>query len=762
MAVDLNYGIGVEGKNLVLKTLSRVYVKVKDRKYELPFRPEDFRDLIKQYSGNSKSNEDTASIILLNSANDINDLEYPGDGVLILTRDGLFYYTEGGEYTPITVQLIQNDLNFENLTLSGQLIFTGNNIPLVISNSNLIQNLNADLLDGYQATDFAIKSQNQNISGSWIYSGQQTFNTAIGQQRLQDSTGQRIYIDFTTGAIRCNTLSASQISVPEQTSEFSTVTGIGQEVWVGAQVEITESNYVEKPDELEYNNFYIVEFAYNNGELPEASSLDDTAVSWELETFWYNVFFETCDPEEGTYTLRNFNDPNVWNTQNAKFDGTNYSLNDFQNIIDGLRTDIDSSQFTGDYYSATLPDNVPIMSIVPNMIIKDNLGNIARVVSREDTTIDIQFLNENNTLDGDQLITIGTLCRQGGIRFSAKDPSLAILKNVLDENSASVYFGELSKIDNTKSGIGMILSGTYPTNVVANNTLDSLRNYQHTSEINIENPYLKWGDNITIFNEDGSGYLSKGQIRWSSNNDLVIDGSDITNSRINNTGITNSSFQSGNILINTDGSGNIGDKIQFNSTTVTLNSPFGPAGGDLSGDYPNPTIKDGVITSNKLANNAVTTDKIANGAVTEAKLDSAIITRIDNIESDLETVKTDVDAVKTSIEAIETDIKEQLASIDETIQEQIEPLIQDVEDLKTTVSEQGDSILSLSTSLNNLNDTVTSHGQSITNINESITTLTDSIDSVDTDLTALTTRVATLESTVGTLNTLLENRLNGQ
>ena len=594
MAVDLNYGIGVEGKNLVLKTLGRVYVKVKDRKYELVFRPEDLQKMVEGYAGDASESTGSSTIIFADSSLDIDSLEYPGDNVLVISKDGHIYFTENNGYTEIPIKFSEDELTLENLNISGQIIFTGNNIPLVIPNSNLIQNLNADLLDGYQATDFAIKSQNQEISGSWKYTGQQTFNTAVGNQRLQDSTGQRIYIDFTTGAIRCNTLSANQISVPEQTSEFSTVTGIGQEVWVGAQVGITESSYIENPDELEYNNFYIVESAYNNGELPETSSLDDTAVLWELETFWYDVFFETCNPEDGTYTLRNFNDPNVWNTQNAKFDGTSYSLSDFQNIIDGLRTDIDSSQFTGDYYSITLPNNIPIMSIVPNMIIKDNLGNIARVVAREDTTIDIQFLDENNSLDGDQLITVGTLCREGGIRFSAKDPSLAILKNVLDDTSASVYFGELSKIGNNKSGIGMILSGSQATNILNDPTISDIQNYNNQTEININNPFINWNNKSTVFNQDGSGYLSNGKIRWGSGK-LRLTGVDMEQSRIDNTTITNSpisnsSFQSGIVTINQNGSGNIGSNITFDSTQVTLNSPLGPAGGDLEGNYPNPTL----------------------------------------------------------------------------------------------------------------------------------------------------------------------------
>lgn len=595
MAVDLNYGIGVEGKNLVLKTLGKVYVKVKDRKYELAFRPEDIQKQIEQYvngDGDIKGLQ-TAQTVVLESSDEINNMDYPGDNLFILTKDGYLYYTEGNNYTEIPVHFSDTSLTLENLIITNQINFTGSRIPFVLNTSTLIPNLNAEFLNGYRDTSFAKKAENETITGQWTHSGRLIFNEAIGQRTLSDSLKNRINIDFINGSIFCNSITTNRLNVTNSEEEdplFSTISGIGKEVWVGVQTNINDINTYEISDEDKYK-FPLVQMAYEAEELPNEYVTETTGIEWPLEDFWYKkIFFDSYDTNTFDYQLKDFDDPDVWNQINANFDGTPYSLYDFQSLIDALK-DSDMSQFTGDYYNIDIPATTTLLSFLPNMIVKTSSGQVGVIIARFDDSIIVQALNNAQYFQGNYLIHIGSLINKSSICFNGQNPSISILKDCLNQSSANVYFGELSKIDENKTGIGIILNGTYPENILADNQLETFKEYIHTSEINIQNPYIKWGEDIISLNEDGSGYLSQGQIRWSANKDLLIEDSEISKS----------SFLSGIIDIKKDGSGKIGDLIEFNTTAVTLNSPLGPAGGDLIGDYPNPTIKDESILEKHLS-----------------------------------------------------------------------------------------------------------------------------------------------------------------
>lgn len=110
MGVSNGYDIGVNGRDLILKTSGKIYVKVADKFYELDFRNE------KQKTDITESSEATQSdVVLLDTLLKEN---YPGDNKLVINNDEL-YITKGGSYKKVNNSTVSNQsdtVEFDNLS----------------------------------------------------------------------------------------------------------------------------------------------------------------------------------------------------------------------------------------------------------------------------------------------------------------------------------------------------------------------------------------------------------------------------------------------------------------------------------------------------------------------------------------------------------------------------------------------------------------------------------------------------------------------
>lgn len=123
--INDSHAIGVDTRNLVLKTRGTLHVKVGDRYYEI-----DFRNLA---GSNDKEEEKEKEdyILSIDSKEDIEKLEFPGNNKLIIGLDGSLFVTKNNtviDVTPKKQSVIEKEstqnveiTNIKSASVSGRL-----------------------------------------------------------------------------------------------------------------------------------------------------------------------------------------------------------------------------------------------------------------------------------------------------------------------------------------------------------------------------------------------------------------------------------------------------------------------------------------------------------------------------------------------------------------------------------------------------------------------------------------------------------------
>lgn len=117
-----------------------------------------------------------AKTIIVNSVDELESLDYPGDGYLIYNSlNKSLYISYEDKYIALIESVADTSENYVKKTgdsMSGQLEITVDAFPpLIVHSKKLVSNFNANYLEGYAAKDLAKKKVDEIISGDWTFTG---------------------------------------------------------------------------------------------------------------------------------------------------------------------------------------------------------------------------------------------------------------------------------------------------------------------------------------------------------------------------------------------------------------------------------------------------------------------------------------------------------------------------------------------------------------------------------------------------------------
>lgn len=249
--------IGSVKTDLILETIGKVYIKRQNQM--LPIE-----SVIEKVIA-TKKEKTQSTVIILEEGQDIPLDPYPGDGVFVYDPfKNILYLTYDNNYNVIVnngEQEIYVKLTGDTMTGQLQIELEDPTLPpFVVNTQVVVENLNADMLDGKHAEDFLNKEDDYEINSNWLFNQSVKFNQPISSKNYNlncntngwylDQQGNLTVKNLTVkGELReCNKPEEEDTPAQQFTDEYVTK-GLCGDYWVDIQFKLERIDWVEP---LEY------------------------------------------------------------------------------------------------------------------------------------------------------------------------------------------------------------------------------------------------------------------------------------------------------------------------------------------------------------------------------------------------------------------------------------------------------------------------------------------------------------------------------
>ena len=451
--------VGDNLHDLVLENLGKIYIR-----YGNSYK--EFNELIKTLG------KATSSKNFIIETDGLRPASSYGNGILVYdVSAGVLYLSYEGKLLELVEGIGDSETKFVRKTgdtMSGQLVINTKEAPLKVQSAELVKNLNANLLEGHDADEFAVKAQNEKITGNWTFDGENEFlkentfqnttqfnDTAVFNKNGDDaairvgtgdiitdgSLGSSMFASGLTGYgwrlnADTNTLEIDNLIVRGVLNVFelvsNKVSATNGALWITDSFEIEKVHNLRFLDVANFSNLsslntetYYIPYIYDNEHIFSIDSTRDEIDEITRQTNFYKIKLDDSTNPIATRSIRN---PAI---------GKVYERFDFLFKINDLRSFVASFKTNGipapDYYT----------NIIPNSFYYDD-NNLVRIPFDEGN-IDPSLIEQENPLHLDWYIitideTTGVLTLASALELRPDFMTKEIFENTyISSNNASVY-----------------------------------------------------------------------------------------------------------------------------------------------------------------------------------------------------------------------------------------------------------------------------------------------------------------------------------